>query len=212
MFLLKRFKQSLIVAVTTLVGAISGALVGSLGTYILQGRRRKKQHQKEIEELRDSLLAELSTMDDLRRTDQESRDDILSVGMYIPSNVYGSNTQKLSILTRAETDAIIRFYSGALKYQKSVEETANVVLNGDISIDEIIKEHDEKDKFRQEWVRCVMVLLENSDTYPDVIQFEGEKIEPNSSDNISFEKLWVFLNHEGISDKGMEVKQIVNDK
>lgn len=107
--------------VTTLAGAVVGALVGSLGTYILQGQRRIRQQQNEIDNLRNSLLAELSNMDDLLPSDYDGKIDTVPIGMSIPSNIYLSNTQNLSILTQHETNAVIRFYSGALKLQKMSE-------------------------------------------------------------------------------------------
>ena len=194
--------------ITTLAGAIVGAVVGSLGTYILQEWRRKKQEKQEIKDLRNSLLAELSTMDDLLPRDYDGRDDTLPIGMSIPSNVYESNSSRLSILSQKETDCVIRFYSGALKFQKMTEEATEVLLTDDRSLEDIIRERGAKGKIQQEWIRCVVTLLENSDEYPDAIRFEGRRIEPQES--IGFKDLWIFMNRGGISDKGMEADPVNN--
>ena len=194
--------------VTSLAGAILGAIVGALGTYMLQGWRRKKQEKKEIKNLRNSLLAELSNMDDLLPSDYDQRGDTLPIGMSIPSNVFESNSGRLSILSQTETDRVIRFYSGALKFQKMIEESMHLFQNNDASPDDIVEERGGKDKIQQEWVRCVLILLENSDEYPDAIQFEGRRIEPDQ--DIGVRELWIFLNHEGISERGMEAEPVVS--
>lgn len=196
-------------AVTTLAGAVVGALVGSLGTYILQSQRRIRQQQNQIDNLRNSLLAELSNMDDLIPSDYDGENDTVPIGMSIPSNVYESNSQNLSMLKHRETDTVIRFYSGALKIQKMTEEAADILSDEDASPEDIIQERGGKDNIRQEWIRCVVTLLENSDNYPDAIKFEGREINPDS--DIGFKDLWVFLNHEAISDRGMQAEPIVSD-
>lgn len=192
--------------VGTLSGAILGAIAGSLGTYLLQEHRRKKQEKEEVENLRNSLLAELSCMDDLLSEDHDDRDDIVQIGMSIPSNVFESNSSTLSILESKETERVIRFYSGALKYQKMVEELTDLLADGDKSPENILKKRGGKEKIQDEWIRCVVSLLEHSDGYPESIQFEGREIEPN--EDIGFEDLWIFLNYDGISDKGMDAEPV----
>lgn len=194
--------------VTTLAGAVVGALIGSVGTHLLQVRRQREQENQKIVDLRNSLLAELSCMDDLLRSDYDDTDDAFPVGMAIPSEIFESNSGHLSILTQKETERVIRFYSGALKYQKMVEEATNLFLNSNKSPEDILEERKTKPRIREEWIRCVNALLEESDTYPDAIEFEGRKIEPH--EDVLFEDLWIFLNHAGINEKGMQAEPIHN--
>jgi hypothetical protein len=193
--------------VGTLAGAAVGAIFGSLGTHILQIRRERKQEQQEISNLRDSLIAELSCMDELLQSGYDDSDNAVVVGMSIPSGVYESNSNRLSILTQEEVEKVIRFYSAALKYQKMVEEKAELFMEG-ASEEDIQKERSAKSRIREEWVRCVVALLEESATYPDAITFEGRRIAPHKE--MQFEDLWIFLNHVGISEKGMEAEPINN--
>lgn len=192
--------------VATLTGAVVGAIVGSLGTYLLQEKRRKREATERTNNLRNSLLAELSCMDDLLLEGHDDRDNVVQIGMSIPSNVYESNSNALSILKDEETERVIRFYSGALKYQKMVEDKADLLSGEGKSPDQFMKKRGGKDKIQDEWIRCVVSLLEHSNNYPDAIRFEGRRIEPDF--DIRFKDLWIYLNYEGVQDKGMTVEPI----
>jgi hypothetical protein len=87
-----------------------------------------------------------------------------------------------------------------------IEESTDFLQSEDTSPEDIVKKRGGKNKIQEEWIRCVVLLLENSDAYPDAIQFEGRQIEPD--DNINIRDLWIFLNYNGISDKGMEAEPI----
>jgi len=196
--------------VTTLAGAAVGAILGSIGTHLFQIRRQNERQREKISNLRNSLLAELSCMDELLRSEHDDNPETLPIGMSIPSEVYKSNSGQLSLLTQRETEAVIRFYSGALKYQKMIEEATDVLLDDGDRDDEppkrIHEEREAKPRVREEWVSCVLAVLEESDSYPNAIEFEGRKIEPD--EDILFEDLWIFLNHTGINEKGMEVEPV----
>jgi hypothetical protein len=194
--------------IDTLAGAAVGAIIGSLGTHFLQIRRQRNREKQEITNLRHSIIAELSCMDDLLRSSYDDNNDTFPVGMSIPSKIYESNSGRLSLLTQTETERVIRFYSGALKYQKMVEEKADIQLSDSGPPTEIYEEREAKTRIREEWVRSVVALVKESDKYPSAINFEGREIKPH--EDIQFEDLWVFLNHSGISEKGMEAEP-VND-
>jgi len=192
--------------VTTLAGAVVGAIAGSLGTHALQIRRQRNREKDEITDLRNSIIAELSCMDDLLQSDFDDTGDTLPVGMSIPSRVYEANSGRLSLLTQKESERVVRFYSGALKYQKMVEEATDIHVSSDESPVKVYEEREAKPRIREEWVRCVVTLLEESNMYPNAINFEERKIEPQK--DMRFEDLWIFLNHSGISDKAINAEPI----
>lgn len=180
---------------------------GVIGNLYSARLETQKPERAGNQRLRNSLLAELATMDDLLPTDSDGRKDMFPVGISMPSNVFQSNSNRLSILNQEETDRVIRFYSGALKFQKMVEGTVNLLSGDNESLETLIEERGgAKKKIQQEWIRCVVSLLENSAVYPEAIVLEGRRIEPGES--IGFEELWIFLNYEGISDKGLEAEPI----
>lgn len=183
----------------TLGGATIGAVVGSSGTYLARERSRKKQKKEEIENLRHSLLAELSSMDELANEKSPNYGNVVPAHSVIAGDVYKSNSAKISLLTADEAEAVIRFYSGANKMDNTLETIRELVGESDNpQSHDMTLVNESLDILREEWKTCSLALLSHLDDYPTEMQIDGRKVSVDES--ISPPELWIVLNHRKMRD------------
>lgn len=95
---------------TLLTGAVGffGGLLSSFGLFWLRQRRRRKR-------LRQSLLRELRVPSDAieRALDTDRGDLDGPLHAHVPTTVYESQADQIGLLTEAETDEVVGYYSVA---------------------------------------------------------------------------------------------------
>jgi len=182
-------------ALSTLGGAILGALLGSYGTYLARERSRKKQERERIENLRRSLVAELGSMDELATQKASNYATQIPAHSTISAEVYKSNSSEISLLTPKEAETVIRFYSGAIKLEQTLDTTRELVVESEYpQMHNLSSLNESIDVLRKEWKKCVLALISHLEDYPSEIQIDDKQIPVDES--ISPGDLWLVLNHK----------------
>lgn len=190
---------------TTLGGAIIGAILGSIGTYWARERSRKKQKREQIEDLRRSLLSELVSMEELATLDSANKATKIPMNNLISSEVYRSNSSKISLLTTEETDAVIRFYSNAIRFEKTVDSTIDAASEIEPSMaHDMTPIHNSRDILREEWKDCVLALIAELEEYSDKVQLGDEHL--SVDDSMSSGDLWYVLNPDKLGEGDEDVE------
>lgn len=181
--------------VPAVVSALFGGVAGSLGTYILRERSRRKERERQITNMRRSLLAELHSMEELATQDSANKSTMLPMHRFVSAEVYRANSSQISLLTEKETEAIVRFYSGAIKFEQTLEVTRGQITEETQGpLQDFSGLHHTQDILREEWKECVLALMSELDRYPKEIEIDGETLQIDESRSSG--DLWVILDNE----------------
>ncbi|MFD1569541.1 hypothetical protein [Halorubrum laminariae] len=189
------------VLLSSLASAFIGAILGSIGTYAAQEKSRKNKQEEKIKQLRQSLLTELASFDELLNERSSNYRTQIPAHEIITSEVYRSNSSQISLLTAEESESVIRFYSGAIMVNKTLQ-TARDLITQSQNPDA----HDHTtlnksiDQLREDWKDCVLKLIHNSESYSDRvrIEVEDESEEIKLNDEVPPQFLWWVLNQDRI--------------
>ena len=113
----------------TLISALIGGIIGSVGTYYGQSRLRRKRESKSEEWLRHALLAELESMEALDNWPIEPPSGAVPSGNWLNNQVFESVSTEVGKLDSDELHALILFHGQAnhvrsdIKSLPSSEET-----------------------------------------------------------------------------------------
>lgn len=182
----------------SLGSAIIGGLAGGLGSYIAQEKVRSNKKEEQIEQLRYSLLTELSSFDELVNEKSSNYSSQIPGNEILTADVYKANSSQISILSTDEATAVIRFYTGALLVNQNIQTARNIVTDTKNP-----QRHDfshinqSLDRVRQDWVNCVVELISNVDEYPSHIKVDED--EYTIDKDIPAPILWMALNRDRVS-------------
>lgn len=189
--------------VATVASGVVGALLGSFATYLGRERSRKNEKREEIETLRRSLVAELASMEELATIDSANKPTKVPIHRLVSSEVYKSNSPKISRLTPREAEAVIRFYSNAIRYEQTLDTTHQLLSNIDASpLHDMSPLHISRDLLRKEWKDCVLALISELDDYPGEIKIDGERYSVDES--MSSADIWYVLNLDKLETDDIE--------
>jgi polyhydroxyalkanoate synthesis regulator phasin len=182
----------------TLGSAAVGAVIGSYGTYWARERSRLNEQEERIENLRRSLIAELGSMEELATEKASNYRTQIPVHSTISAEVYKSNSSDISLLEPKEAEAIIRFYSGAIRLEQTLDTTRDLLTESENpQQNDLTALNESIDILRQEWKDAVLVLLSNLDDYPSAVRTEHDEVKVD--DSMSTGDLWIVLNHKRLS-------------
>jgi len=187
------------------MAAIVGAIFGSYGTYKARERSREKEKEERVDMLRSSLLAELGSMDELATIKASNPATQIPAHSLISAEVYRSNSSDISLLTSAEAEAVIRFYSGAIMLQETLRSSRELIAESDHpQMHNFTPVNDNIENIRKLWKECVLALLSEDDEYPSKIKIEDETIPVG--EEMSSADLWDILNYERLDLEDSEIE------
>jgi gas vesicle protein len=180
--------------ITTLVGATVGAILGSYGTYMARERSRKNQKEERIENLRRSIVAERSSMDELANQKSSNYSTQIPTHRAVSAEVYPSNSSEISLLSPSEAEAVISFYSGALMLEQTLDTTRELVSKSEHpQMHDMNPLNESIDIIRNEWKTSVLTLISELDDHPAEISIDDKQFPVDES--MSTADLWIVLNY-----------------
>lgn len=185
-----------------------GALLGALGTLLVEMGLRRYSRVKQVRRLRSAFLAELASMDHLLPKASDHSPGSASVGFTLPTQVYSANADRISLLTEEETDPLVRVYTGARLLERHSEQMLQILTaEGDVDPNKDMKEElGSTENIRKEWKRAVVAILKNSHEKPIHIRYNDRDIEAEQDTDMT--DLWILLNCEDLKNKGSDIEII----
>ncbi|WP_410764750.1 hypothetical protein [Haloferax sp. DFSO60] len=103
------------------LSAVLGAIIGSLGTYVVRDITRRKREEKKANRLRTALIAEIESIIELSMAAERNYSDTIDDDFerYVQTiqfisdrnKIFTSNTNELGHLTKKEIQALVAFHS-----------------------------------------------------------------------------------------------------
>ncbi|MFC5279164.1 hypothetical protein ACFPM1_10420 [Halorubrum rubrum] len=181
--------------ISSVGSALIGGIAGGVGTYIVQEKIRANKKEEKIRQLRQSLIAELSCLDELANEKSSNYRTQVPGNEIITAEVYKSNSSQISLLTPEEAEAVIRFYTGAILVNQSIQTARDLISQSDNpQLHDYSSINQSLDRIRQDWKSCVLELMSNMEGYPNQIKIEEE--EYTLDEDIPTPILWMVLNRD----------------
>ena len=184
--------------ISSVGSAIIGGLAGGIGSYIAQEKVRANRKEEKIQQLRQSLLTELSSFDELVHEQSSNYKTQVPANELITPEVYRANSSQISLLTSTEAQAVIRFYTSAIMVNNSIQTARNLIAQSDNpEIHDHTSINTSIDRVRQDWINCVLELMSNLDEYPSQAKVDGDEYTLDKDTPAPI--LWNVLNQDRVS-------------
>ncbi|MFK8212088.1 hypothetical protein [Haloferax volcanii] len=148
-----------------MVGAVAGAIVGSVGTFVAGEISRRKKEKKTANRIRTALIYEIYTVSNLASQVQEfvnndqgdfsEKDAFSMLKTVVHKDVYSANSDKISLLSEPEISHIVVFYTTLNRFSKTAIENTGTSEDTSEMLSELLS------RVTQKGEECVKVLDEN---------------------------------------------------
>ncbi|WP_152420559.1 hypothetical protein [Halorubrum tebenquichense] len=146
----------------TLLSALLGGIIGSIGTYYAQHRLQNSKREKRTEWVRQALMSELETMDALDKWPHNPDGSGVPHGNWLHNQVYESISGELGRLDEDEMSALIAFHGGARHVMSDIDHLSELSEDEQQKSISIIHSHLSHIKYQR---RAAMHLIaRNQDT------------------------------------------------
>ena len=125
----------------TLLSALLGGTIGSIGTYYAQYRLQKSNKERRTEWVRQALLSELETMDALEDWPHDPDKNGVPHGNWLHNQVYESISGELGRLNEDELSALIAFHAGARHVMSDIDYLSEIPEGGQEKSISVIQNH-----------------------------------------------------------------------